>query len=481
MHADLEYEVQIAELKAQFMACQQWELFCRQQGGQEGPHAERLRMLREGCRRRLALLRRHVREHFARFDARGVSSLLGIPSRALAGDELALHRIWLGGSPPATVRTAICQWEAALDAVGHGDAERGWSLVLWVWDGAQLAGDPRLRAQAEEGADPLLLGRYVAGRNSLQVRSLRALARRQGALPPGLIEGLLAARRYVNLSDYFRLLVLREHGGVYLDADTMPYRAATTFLARPEVPDYVRFTWADGQVGASAVSWLNLVDDENGLLVARRGDAAVRALVAATEGALAALPPAADATALQRATWGLWKREIGTTLLAWHDVEREHGVLHEGRHEPMLAGLTGMRLRHGDDGRPLPLTEHEERCYRHTMAALAARDWHLETPRDLERHAEIEWVSELPRMAYSPQLRARNPACNYYSFLSDDPRLDRVNALFAAYLLDVNGERIRRGGASGRRSVAPRRECRPWRPPCAGRWRRNDAGLHSRP
>jgi hypothetical protein len=444
MHADLEYEVQLAELKAQFMACQQWELFCRQQGD-AGPHAERLRMLREGCRRRLALLRRHVREHFARFDARAVSSLLGMPSRPLAGAELAMHRIWLGGPPSAAMRTAICQWEAALDAVGDG-GDPDWSLVLWVWDGAQLAADPRFRAQAEDDGDPLLLGRYVAGRNSLRVRGLRALACRHGALPPGLADALHAARRYVNLSDYFRLLVLREYGGVYVDADTMPYRAATVFLARPEVPDYVRFTWADGQVGASAVSWLNLVDDENGLLVARRGDAAVRALVADTEAALARLPAAPGAAPLQQATWGLWRREIGSTLLAWHDVEREHGVLHEGRHEPVLAGLAGMRLRHGDDGRPMPLSAHEERCYRHTTAALAARGWRLDTPRELERHAELEWISELPRMAYAPQLRARDAACNYYSFLSDDPQLDRVNTLFAGYLLDVNGERIRRGG-----------------------------------
>ena len=45
-------------------------------------------------------------------------------------------------------------------------------------------------------------------------------------------------------------------------------------------------------------------------------------------------------------------------------------------------------------------------------------------------------------MAYAPQLRAQPESCNYYSFLSQDQMLDRVNALFAAYLLARNADRI---------------------------------------
>ncbi|UUZ52360.1 hypothetical protein LP419_22805 [Massilia sp. H-1] len=59
---------------------------------------------------------------------------------------------------------------------------------------------------------------------------------------------------------------MHEAGGIYLDVDIMPYRAATAFLARPEVPDYAVFA-----PDPRHVCWMNLIDDENGMLVARRG------------------------------------------------------------------------------------------------------------------------------------------------------------------------------------------------------------------
>ncbi|WEF34357.1 glycosyltransferase [Pseudoduganella chitinolytica] len=439
MTFDLDYEVQVRELKAEFLACRQWELLASQHDGVRPEYVERLRLQRQGWRHRLAALRAHVRLHFERFDARRVSSLLALPSRPLAPAELLLHRIWLGGPVPDDVRQAICQWGAALDEVDL-PAGAGYRSLLWVWDAAQLAGDPLYRP----GADGV--ARYTIGGCELEVQELAPLVCRHVPALVARLRQLHAAGRYVNLSDYLRILVLREWGGIYLDADTMPYRAATVLLARPEVPDYVSFASSGAQVRATHVSWLNLVRDENGFLVARRGDPAVTALAAEMTDALAALPTLQPG-ALQQATYYRWRQHAGHTLLPCHDLMQDHGVLADVRPERVVSGVQGMRLRvDGDTGAPLPLSPTEQQAYERTVAALAGQDWRLAHPLLLERLVELAWVSEVPPPAYAPQLRADPDCCNYYSFLSDDPCLDRVNRLFAAYLLARNGERIARGG-----------------------------------
>ncbi|GGC00089.1 glycosyltransferase [Pseudoduganella buxea] len=453
MSFELEYDLLIGELKADFLACRQWELLC-QDGPADPAHVERLRLQQQGWRHRLAALRRHVRDHFEWFDARRVSSLLGIPTRALAPDELLLHRIWMGGPVPDGVRQAVGQWGAALDELAAPPG-RGYRSILWVWDAAQLAADPWFRPGAD-GARPFHLGGYCAGGDTIDVCSLAALVERHAPALAGRLAGLHAGRWFVNLSDYLRILLLRECGGIYLDADTMPYRAATVFLARPEVPDYVHFALVGGRVQASVVSWLNLVRDENGVLVARRGDAAVRELAAAMEGALAALPevplvPTAPSPAfarlLQEATYHQWRRHLGSTLLSYQEMVEAHGVLADGRAEPVVAGVRGMRLDFdGDTGAPLPLSPEERHWRERCVAALAQRGWRLGHPLALERLVELDWVSEVAPPAYAPQLRANPACCNYYSFLSTDGELDRVNTLFAAYLLARNDDAIARGG-----------------------------------
>ena len=121
-------------------------------------------------------------------------------------------------------------------------------------------------------------------------------------------------------------------------------------------------------------------------------------------------------------------------------------MLPQQRPESLVSGVRGMRLRTDDDsGAALPLSPAEALAYQRCVAALAALDWQLARPLDLERLVELTWTSEIAPMAYAPQLRAEPSGCNYYSFLSDDPQLDRVNALFAAYLLARNAERIARG------------------------------------
>ena len=438
MSFDTGYELEMHALKADFLACRQWELLCSQAASPDA--AQRLVQQGRAWRQRLAALRETVHTHFELFDARRVSSLLALPTRAL--DELLLHRIWMGGALPDGVRQAICQWGAALEEV-----DGAWRSVLWVWDAAQLAGDPLFRPG--QRADGDTLGRYTIGGHELDVRSVAALIHRCAPLLAPRLAQWHAAGCYVNLSDYLRILVLREHGGMYLDADTMPYRGATVFLARPETPDYVSFDSVDGHVSATHVSWLNLVRDENGLLVARRGDAAVRELADEMAAALAAISPfgVPDPRLLQQATYYRWRRHAGSTLLSWHDLMQAHSVLADPRPEAVVAGVRGMRLRtDGDTGAPQPLTQAEAQAYKRCVATLAERDWRLAQPLALERIVELAWVTEVAPMAYAPQLRAQWPGCNYYSFLSDDPHLDRVNALFAAYLLARNGERIARGG-----------------------------------
>lgn len=458
MSFDLEYEVLIKDLKSAFVTCKQWEAFCRQDPSAQCEHSARLHLLEEGYRRQLEQLRRLVREQFALFDARRVSSLIGIPTQTLAPEELLMHRIWMGGPLPDGARQAICQWESAIAEVQAPD-DPEYELVLWVWDAAQMRGDPAFRAGRDIGG--WAIGGYVVGRDVLAVHSLRKLAQARVPQHLALFEQLHAARCYVNLADYFRLLILYEAGGIYLDADTMPYRAATAFLAKPEVPDYVNFAFdpQTQQINATFVSWLNLIKDENGMLVARRGNGALRQILAAMDRNLDGMPPppqdgsSGDSSAAQdyaallhQATYGEWHRHIGQTFLAYHDMTRRHAVLHDGQPEAVVGGLRGMRLRvDAISGAAVPFSDEEERSYADCVSSLALRGWRLGHPLELETVAELAWFREVPRMAYAPQLRAQPESCNYYSFLSQDQLLDRVNTLFAAYLLARNADRILNG------------------------------------
>ncbi|PHV09001.1 hypothetical protein CSQ96_00440 [Janthinobacterium sp. BJB412] len=490
MNFDLEYEVLIKDLKSAFMACKQWEAFCRQDPQVQREHAVRLRILEEGYRRRLAELRSLVKENFERFDARNMSSLTGIPTQTLAADELLIHRIWMGGALPALARESVRQWEAAITEVGALN-EQEYRLALWVWDAGQLARDPAFRPS--RGGPQQVVGSYVVGRNILTVHSLRALAQRCSGAAFPLLEQLHDKRYFVNLADYFRLLILREFGGIYLDADTMPYRSATALLAKPEVPDYVNFEFdqASGQISANFVSWLNLFSDENGLLIAKRGNSALKQIVEQMNANLGAMDvgrgavpdkdgdkdgkpdgnavgasaePARYAARLHDATYGEWHRHLGRTFLSHHEMAQCHAILHDGKVESLISGLAGMRLRvDAISNAAMPLSAAEERSYQRCVDALEQLDWKLDRAVDLERVADVTWVREVPRMAYAPQLRAQPESCNYYSFLSRDASLDRVNSLFAAYLMSKNGERIRRGdfwcktrGAAPLEHAAPR-------------------------
>lgn len=465
-HFDLEYEVLMKNLKSDFLACKKWELYCGlQYVSQNNGHAW-LRTLQERYRVHLAQLQQQVRQHFHLFDARRTSSLLGIPTRQMEDGERIIHRIWMGGSLPPVAAQAVNQWQAAIDDVMPAE-DFHYGFKLWVWDGAQLGGDPAFTPDDGAGTGTgtgtgvdYQLGHYAAGRHVHRVCSLETLAARLAPAQLPLLRRLHAQRYFVNLADFFRLLILQEYGGIYIDVDTMPYKSATIFLAKPEVPDYTHFRRdvRTGKLRRCVVSWMNLINDENGVLVAKKNDPSVRAIVRQMYSKLLAMPsdvpdkrlqPQAArryATALHDATYGVWKESLGASLISYDAISQAHSVLHEPYTEAMISGVHGMRLVvDAFTNAAVPLDQDERRSYETCVAALEARGWQLDDAMELERLVQICRSEEVPRMAYAPQLRAEPASCHYYSFLSDDEKLDRVNALFGAYLISKNAEHIERG------------------------------------
>lgn len=426
-----EVETRLGELKADFIAIRQWEAFAPA----GAPYQDRVRMLEAGYVRGVRALRQRVRANFAHFDAARMSSLMALPTMPLDAAELRLHRIWMGGPMPALALDAARQWQSAIDAA-HQRAN--YSASLWVWNARQLRAEPGFIASPGPGCR---LGICVAAGLHFEVHGLERLAReRTPALVP-LLEALHAQGRFVNLADFFRVLVLHEAGGIYLDVDTMPYRAATVFLARPEVPDYAIFAPAPRHL-----CWMNLVDDENGMLVAKRGTPALAALLAQMSARLLALraPGARD---LHDATYAAWREQLGHAFTSYHDLATGHSILHDDSAEAVVSGVRGMRLVvDAFTGAARPLDAGEQAAYEACAAALEQRGWRLPDPLALARVAELTSIAEIPRMAYAAQLRAQPASCHYYSFLSDDERLDRVNSLFGAYLLARNAQRIAAGG-----------------------------------
>lgn len=446
----VEFEQRIRQLKSAYLTCCYAE---RPQGG-ERLAAQALRGAYAG---QMAELRALVQANLARFNAAQASSLLALPTRPLADEARILHRIWLGSGLPDMAKAALAQWNAALAQPGVGRYQQ-W---LWVWDAAQLRHDDHFTVATGNGP---CLGSYCHGGAELAVYSLASLARLHFGSLYGLLDVLQARGYYVNLADFFRLVVLREHGGIYLDADTMPYRSAPIFLARPELPDYVA---ADG----GRVSWLNLYRDENAVLVAAPGDTAVAALVDEIAERLRGLPTTMPpmsrtvmearhyAAQLQEATYGAWAAQMGRSFLAYGELAEHCCVLHDGSWEAVPCGIEGMRLTvDALSNAPQPLTETERAGYVRCMEGLEAQDWRLDDVLALEALADIYTVHEHARMAYPAQLRSRLANCAYYSFLSHDERLDRVNRLFGRYLLAHNARRIAEPGywrSTGAMVLAP--------------------------
>jgi hypothetical protein len=457
MDFDLEYEVLIKNLKYEFLTCKQWELYCALNNINDASGDARLGTLQENYRKHLFELQQFIHSNFALFDARNISSLLGVPTLPMGDDERCIHRIWMGGRLPTVAREAIRQWECAIDEAGS-EYEIRHASILWVWDRWQLAED--VDFLPVPAVSEYRIGSYAIGKQRHAVHSLHDLALDCVRQNLGVLRDLHAKRYFVNLADFFRLLILQQFGGMYLDADTIPYKSATVFLSKPEVPDYINFNIdaASGKIKQCFVSWMNLVNDENGVLIARKGDPSIINMVERMTENLGRLDPDVPdkivspsraktyADAVHDATYGVWEDGIGQTFISYDHLEKSHSVLHEGKRETIVSGVRGMRLvvdalTHA----PVPLSAEEQRSYDTCIAALERRDWRLDNILELESLAEIASIEEVPRMAYAPQLRAEPASCHYYSFLSHDEKLDRVNSLFAAYLATKNAERIDSG------------------------------------
>lgn len=466
MKFELEYEMRMKSLKSQFLACKQWELYCVDNDIEPDAAGMRLTSMQDEYAKDLNALQAFVASNFSQFDARNVSSLIAVPTQLLSDDEKVMHRIWLGSHLPPMVKESIRQWGCALDEI-KSDKDAGYRLALWVWDKKQLRDDPLFTSarDAEDGNAKYAIGSYAVGNHHLIVNCLHDLAVDFSTSNVDLIEGLYAKRYFVNLSDIFRLVILREFGGIYLDADTMPYRPATIFLSKPEVPDYIYYQ-ADRRsekIHQCHVSWMNLHQDENGVLIAKKGNPALKKMTAQiNENLLKISATAAEksyystrsrdyasalhASALHDATYGVWQQYIGRTFLSYDDITRSNSVLHSGRKEVVLGGLHGMRLVvDWITNEKIPLDPEEQGAYDKCVAELEKRDWRLDDVLDLEKVAEVFFLEEVPRMAYAPQLRSKIENCAYYSFLSDDKCLDRVNALFGDYLMQKNADQIADG------------------------------------
>ena len=454
-HAD--YESLLAQVKAQFVARQQCAYLAEAGIADAAPLRRRVEQLRRQHDEEVAALRRLVREHFAQFDAGAVSSLVAFPAQSLTREESVLHRIWIGGPLPPAARAAMRQWSVAL-ALAEQAVGRRYRSVLWAWDEAQFAADARFERRT---GGAYVVGRYRLGEHAgealVEVGSLALLLHDFAAAHAALVGELHAKGYHVNLSDIARQLVLKAFGGIYMDADTIPGRTATIFLARPEVPDYLGAA-ADQASGRSRphVSWLNAFEDENGFLVSKKDNSALDQIIVETGRMLAglrgAVPPrdrrsqaSADfAARLHGATYGAWRSHLGRSLLAYDEVARAHCVLQSGAPERRAIGLHGMRLvvdwlTH----EPVPLDAEEQASYARCVAALERSGWRLAEPGMLEEVARLCHADEVPRPAYAPQLRTRAGNLHYYSFLSRDENLDRVNALFGAWMIARNAEHVR--------------------------------------
>jgi len=466
MKFELEYEIRIKSLKSQFLACKQWELYCVDNDIEPAAASMRLTAMQDEYAKELHALQAFVTSNFNQFDARNVSSLIAVPTQLLSDDEKVMHRIWLGSHLPPMVKESIRQWGCALDEI-KSDNDSEYQLALWVWDKRQLQDDPLFKSAREprNGDTKYAIGSYTVGTQNLVVNCLHDLAIDFSALNVDLIEGLYAKRYFVNLSDVFRLVILREFGGIYLDADTMPYRPATIFLSKPEVPDYIYYQVdrRSDKIHQCHVSWMNLHKDENGMLIARKGNPALKKMTAqindnllkisatATEKSYYSIrskgyASALHASALHDATYGVWQQYIGRTFLSYDDITRSNSILHDGKQEAVCGGLRGLRLTvDAITNEKIPLDSEEQRAYDKCVAELEKRDWRLDDVLDLENLADVFFLEEVPRMAYPPQLRSQIENCQYYSFLSDEKCLDRINLLFSDYLMKKNAKRIASG------------------------------------
>lgn len=390
------------------------------------------------------------------------SSLFVVPTFELPPEQRLIHRIWLGSTPPFEVNEAIRQWFSAINE-GAPQTTASFRQILWVWQKEQILSDSRFRSRG--GEDPCQLGEIVTDQGSMQVNCLHQLLSQTSGQNDDFIHQLHQQRYYATLSDYFRLLILLEYGGVYMDADTLPYKPVSWFLCRPEIPAIQHFP--DASKNPAYLSWLNLFLDETGMIIAAKGEPAIadifNRLNQAYAGIDGAVPPRNSQWERQvfELFYTLWSEHWNRTFISHELFCQRYAVFFRGEKEEVLCGVRGMRLLEDIiSGEHRPLSEQEKGSYQRAVRQLEGAGWQLNTPQELEQLVEIYTIAETPRIAYSLQMRSDIEHFHYYTVLSEDPVLDRVNTLFGHYLLENNSRRIAGGdfwqpaGVTGRAGSA---------------------------
>lgn len=366
------------------------------------------------------------------------SSLFAVPVTRLTHNERILHRIWLGGPLPQNVNLTIVQWQQAIAC--SNDVFR---QTLWVWDVRQLEADTRFVLQ--RGEDPLQLGVLFMPGALISVNSLAGLLTSFDDGLSSMLQQLHHKCYYATLSDFFRLAILVEYGGVYMDADTLPGPPATLFLCKPELPD---FCGADEQT----ISWLNLFLDETGMIIAHRDNPVMRYLLEQLSSVYRSWPqPLMDKTAhTERAIfepfYQLWCEQLGITQLSHQEFAQKYSVYGFEQLRERICGIKGMRLQEDIHGNArCALSAEELQHYHCTVKNLEQCNWKLKAPLELADISPMFSEREVLQIAYAPQLRAEIPYYHYYGVLSEDERLDKVNSLFGDYLIALNQKLISDG------------------------------------
>ncbi|WP_447887051.1 glycosyltransferase [Serratia fonticola] len=381
-----------------------------------------------------------------------VSSLLAIPSQKLSGEEFIVHRIWLGGMIQESTHMSIKQWGNALDFISE-KIDVNYKSILWVWEEDQLKDDPCYGN--EKNDDKYTIGTYYYMGGTLAVNSLQKFISIHHEEKKSIYAKLCSSGLYSVLSDIFRISILNELGGIYIDCDTMPYKGITRLLLKPEVPNYFKYhvTSSDGLI-KSKISWMNFYKDENGALISKRKNPALaRALneidVVLSQHYVYYMENEINNEMfkeLHSAIYKIWRKQLGYSLISQCDVEQKYSTLPLLEKEEIILGVNGARITNNHiDKVYLPLNEAEQIAYRECVKKINNINWSLSLARNLDEYVKIQYEMERPRVLYHPQLRHSIYHMNYYSFMSNDKNLDLLNNLYCHYMLGKNNEKISMG------------------------------------
>lgn len=368
------------------------------------------------------------------FTLDSVSSFYAVPTRELAADERVLHRIWLGDKTPESVNATMNQWQQAIRA-SHSD----FNQTLWVWNIQQLAAEPCFVADYN---DPDVLGYLFFTQAQMKVRSLQFLAATHCAEVMPFLCHLHDMKYYATLSDFFRLVIINQFGGIYMDADTLPGPPATLFLNKPELPNFKG-------VKGEQVCWMNLFMDETGMIIAHRNNVSLNSMQQRLTRIylLWEMPLPLKNARTEREIFQpfylLWCEHLNISQISHQQFSERYAIVGFYKAQLTSFGIKGLRLLEDIfTGERCPLSTEEQQHYQHCVEALNSYDPLLNSPLDLESKVPLFSGEEIPRLARAPQLRAEIAGYHYYGVLSHDPVLDQMNQLFANYLIADNQRSI---------------------------------------